>query len=94
MELAVSYRLVDVKGTLVRYSYGKDFDSMQGVFEIDISKVKGEITIENEKDGYLNLIKPCDDEEDGYPILGMAFVKIYWEFQRLGEYPKEGTYTS
>lgn len=87
MRLTVSYKFIGRVGNLVKYGYGINFNKLDGVFIVDFSKVKGEINKENEKDVYVDLVKPCNGEQDGYPLLGMAFVKI------LKFYREHGTYT-
>ena len=94
MGLAVSFKLVTIEGSKATYCYGLNFDNFEGLFEVDVSKVYGEITKENEKDIYLNLLNPCTGEKEGCPLLGRIFVKIYKYYQQNGTYPEKGGHYS
>jgi hypothetical protein len=84
--LSVSYKFIGRVGNLVKYGYGIDSNKLDGVFIVDFSKVKGEINKENEKDVYIDLVNPCNGEQDGCPLLGMAFVEILKHYQEHGTY--------
>jgi hypothetical protein len=84
--LAVSYKFIGRVGNLVKYVYGIEANKLDGVFIVNLNKVKGEINSENEKDVYVDLVNPCSGEQDGCPLLGLAFVKILKHYQEHGSY--------
>ena len=88
MGLAVSYKFIGRVGNLVKYGYGIDSNTLNGVFIVDFSRVNGEVKKENEKDVYVDLVNPCNGEQDGCPLLGMAFVEILKHYQENGTYPE------
>lgn len=90
MGLVVTYKLIEINNTIATYSYGLDFDNFDGTFEVDVTKIKGEITKENESDMYLNLINPCNRENDTCSLLGRVFIKIFRFYQENGFYPEKG----
>lgn len=93
MGIAVSFKLINKVEQVVEYSYGLEFDGLEGFFRIDMSKVKGKEYLSDD-DVYIELVKPCDGEKDGCPLLGMVFVKILRYYQEHGEYPESGGYYS
>ncbi|MDQ0885918.1 hypothetical protein QFZ81_001006 [Paenibacillus sp. V4I9] len=91
MGIAVSFKLLNINGTLATYGYSKDFNCFEGVFEIDLSKHIGlEIASENEQDITFELVTPCDGEWKDYGLAGRAIMKIYRYYKEHGIYPEKG----
>jgi hypothetical protein len=83
MGIAVSFKLLNINGTLATYGYSKDFNYFEGVFEIDLSKHIGlEIARENEKDITFELVtlfkfkvtSLWHDNLNVYPIFNVSYV--------------------
>ncbi|MBP2661477.1 MAG: hypothetical protein H6Q69_4509 [Firmicutes bacterium] len=90
MGLAISFKLIELNGTIAKYGYGLNFDNFEGIFEVDTSRVKGEVTAKNEKDIYFNIVIPCNGESSKFGLAGKLFVKIFRYYQEHGHYPKRG----
>ncbi|MFC0213114.1 hypothetical protein ACFFK0_11725 [Paenibacillus chartarius] len=91
MGIAVSFKLLNQRGTLASYGYGKDFDNFDGVIEINLSKHVGdEITSENEQGIRFDVVTPCESEWKDYGLAGRVFVRILRHDKEHGSYPEKG----
>lgn len=89
MAICLEFELIEEIGTLARYKFGNCLHELDGVFELDLFKLKsGEISGETPINEVVKLIN--DNQEQS--MANRVFSKINKHYLEYNEYPRKGGY--
>ncbi|MBD0384036.1 hypothetical protein [Paenibacillus sedimenti] len=89
MAICLEFELIEVIGTIARYRFGNCLRDLDGVFELDLFKLKsGEIS----GDTPMNVVVKLINDNQEQAMANRVFSKVYKHFLEHNEYPVKGGY--
>lgn len=91
MGIACSYKLDEIQDKKATYNYGKDFDNIEGLIELDFSNLDlSKTKRENIDKINYRIVRPCDNEIGGTGYAFRVISRIMDKYLESGEYPASG----